>query len=161
MPLNEEPVNPTLFSRRRRVNPDGTVNVACKVCGRIIASNSRESIRTATCYACSTGSMKPQPQQVPIVGGVPRPDLMQESQDELLDAIWRQERGVEVGSVESKTRRRWTPFDLVAGAFKALGFSQQKKAEQPVGVVYDNPDGEGSKQIAKRKVREPIFGKKG
>ena len=154
----EEFFNQPLLTRRRRTNSDGSNNIACKKCGRIIASGARERMVTATCHECYTGGVEPK--QVPVVQGMPRPDLIVESQDELLEAIWKGEHGAEVGTIERQVRRRWSPLDLVAGGFRALGFSQHKKAEPPKDVVYDTMDQETSKQVARRKQRIPIFGKK-
>ena len=143
------------LGRRRRVNPDGTVRVACRVCGRIIVANSTIKIATAVCYSCDTGN--PQPQQIPIdPKGMPRPDWVPESQGDLLDAIF-----AEQGTLEHKRKKKWSPMNLVEGAFKALGFSQHKKAElDQAQVKYDTIDEETSKQVAKRKQRKPIFGGK-
>lgn len=110
------------------------------------------------CHECFTGN--PEPKQVPIVDGVPRPDYMQQSQDELLNAIFAENVGAEPGTIESKTNRRWSPLDLIAGGFKALGFPQNKKAPPPKDVVYEGVDQETSRQIANRKKRVPLFGSK-
>lgn len=156
---NAEWDNPLLNPRRRRTNPDGSNNIACKKCGRIVAKSSRERLATVVCHECYT--KMPQPQQVPIVDGVPRPDYMQQSQDELLDAIFAESvGGAEPGTIEAKAKRRWSPLDLIAGGFKAIGFSQNKKGAAPKDVVYEGVEQETSKQIAQRKKRIPLFGNK-
>lgn len=151
--------NPLLTARRRRTNPDGSNTICCKQCGREVAKASRERMATVICYECDTG--KPQPKTVPVVNGIPRPDLMDgTSQDELLDAIWEAERkGIitpEAGTIEAMMQQPRSIFNLLAGMFRAIGFPQQTKPEITGDIPYDDAQST-SKEIAKRKKRKSIF----
>ena len=136
---------------RRRVRSDGTLTVACFKCGRIVSNIGNFKAATALCYECSTGN--PQPVQVPIIDGRPRPDLMDE---ELLDALFEGE------EKPVKKKKRFSPIDLAVGAFRVL--TSRKKKLTPIidkeEVDYGTADKESSIEIAKRKKRTPIFGKK-
>ena len=150
------------YGTRRRVNPDGTIRIACSRCGDIICSTNTFRIGVAICHSCATGN--PKLKTVPIVDGRPRPDLMQESQEELLRAIFEGERSPEPGSIEDMIMKskasKFNPLNLARGAFRALAFPTKQKPELDTEkVTYEGADQQSSKTISKQKRRTPIFGK--
>jgi hypothetical protein len=143
------------LSNKRRRNADGTRVVLCKNCGREIGNSSL--VPSAVCYSCQTGN--PQPVQIPIVGGMPRPDLVTGSNfDDLVRAIYSEDN--EAIDVQAKRKKKWSPLDLISGAWRAMGFGRQVSVEINYEEVnYDTVVSETSKEIAKRKARQPIFKK--
>ena len=133
---------------------DGTMLIRCSKCGCSIAG-STIPISGVICHKCATG--EPRPKEVPLVGGIPRPDLMtQDEKDALLQEIFDEET-FEAGSLED----RGNPLSLrtlVAGTFRALGFRKKVGTEvNQAAVEYDTTEQNTSKEIAKSKKRKPIF----
>ena len=155
------------YGTRRRVNPDGTIKIACKKCGSLIDVNSNmttQKITTVVCHKCYTG--QPLPAGVPIIDGRPRPDLISMEQEELLKAIFDGERAPEPGTIEDmmlrsrKDKEKFSILNLARGAFRALAYPSRKGPELDESkVTYEVADAESSKTISKRKRRTPIFGK--
>lgn len=134
-------------SKIRTRNIDGTVNIHCNICGHFICKTSYTGFSTATCEYCRTGS--------------PRPDFLS-PQEELLNEIYAANNETSTIEYAAKPKKKFNLLDMAINTVKALGF--RRNIEEPIDkekVEYKTSDKETSKQVAKRKLREPLFkGKK-
>lgn len=133
-------------SKIRIRNPDGTVNIHCRNCGRFICRTTYTGFSTALCEPCQSGN--------------PRP-LFSSPQEELLQQIYSEIDQTSTIEYAAKPKKKFSLIDMAINTVKALGF--RRKIEEPIDineVEYKTSDKETSKQVAKRKKRTPIFKRK-
>lgn len=134
MPLNDVQA----FSSRgqgslRRMNPDGTVTIVCRICGKPMYRGMYQGFSTATCSDCYGV-----PTDKVVTGATVLPDGRVVYQAEQLgDAILYNE-APEMEKV-----------GLARAVFRALGFGRPKEPKPPAVE---------SRKIAREKKRKPIFG---
>lgn len=144
MPFRDSPdQNPSKIPIR---NPDGTVNIHCKKCGYFICRTTYTGYSSAICHYCDTGTIRPE---------------IANPQEELLREIFGSPDANLTVEQLAKPKTKFNILDMVVNTVRALGFG--RKVNEPIDeeqVKYQTADQETSKQVARRKQREPIFGKK-
>src|SRR5712672_882798 len=123
-------------------NADGTVNIHCRKCGHFICRTPYNGITQAECIYCERG--------------IPRPI---DPREELLNNIFRDD----TGSIDqlASPKKKFNFLDMVVNTVVALGFKRAKIEDEPTEAIkYSTSDEESSTKVARRKKREPIFGRK-
>ena len=134
MPINDLQAFSSQGMRQlRRMNPDGTVTVVCKICGKPLYRGMYQGFSTAKCSDCNGVSTDDV-----ITGAFTLPDGRVVYQAEhTADAILYTE------------RPEMEKVGLARAVFRALGFGRPKQPK---------PEATESKKISREKKRKPIFG---